>query len=278
MKCNFHTHSTFCDGKNTPEEMVLAAIEKNFDVLGFSGHSLYPKARSWHTPVDKFNEYTAEIRRLSDVYKDKIKIYLGFEADYFPGVTVPSKETYKEFAPDYLIGSVHYLVSDKGFFSVDNSVEKVRENLIIYYGAPDKGIESVDGKKVVLDYFDAQRQMLRKGDFEILGHCDLIRLRNTVLKYFDTNETWYRDELKAVAKEAARAGVIAEINTGAVARKLMDTFYPSQEFLQILHDAGVPVCINSDAHIKENLDSYFEEAWQAAQKAGYKELIYPVKL
>ena len=36
-KANFHTHSKFCDGKNTAEEMVLAAIDKGFTVLGFYG-------------------------------------------------------------------------------------------------------------------------------------------------------------------------------------------------------------------------------------------------
>ena len=34
-----HTHSILCDGKDTLEEMVLTAIEKGFDSIGFSGHS-----------------------------------------------------------------------------------------------------------------------------------------------------------------------------------------------------------------------------------------------
>lgn len=37
MLANFHTHTIFCDGKNTPEEIVLAEIEKRFSALGFSG-------------------------------------------------------------------------------------------------------------------------------------------------------------------------------------------------------------------------------------------------
>ena len=28
IRSNFHTHTTYCDGKNTAEEMVLAAIDK----------------------------------------------------------------------------------------------------------------------------------------------------------------------------------------------------------------------------------------------------------
>ncbi|MDP4119064.1 MAG: PHP domain-containing protein, partial [Bacillota bacterium] len=39
MKTNFHTHTVFCDGNDTVEELVRAAEEKGFDALGFSGHS-----------------------------------------------------------------------------------------------------------------------------------------------------------------------------------------------------------------------------------------------
>ena len=39
MKQNLHTHSIFCDGKDTIEEMTLEAISKGFDILGFSGHT-----------------------------------------------------------------------------------------------------------------------------------------------------------------------------------------------------------------------------------------------
>ena len=39
IKENFHTHTQFCDGKSTAEEMLLSAIDKGFSALGFSGHS-----------------------------------------------------------------------------------------------------------------------------------------------------------------------------------------------------------------------------------------------
>ena len=31
MLTNYHTHTTFCDGQSTVEEVVLTAIEKGFD-------------------------------------------------------------------------------------------------------------------------------------------------------------------------------------------------------------------------------------------------------
>ena len=39
IKANFHTHSTFSDGANTPEEMVQTAISLGMTALGFSDHS-----------------------------------------------------------------------------------------------------------------------------------------------------------------------------------------------------------------------------------------------
>ena len=35
IKQNLHTHSIYCDGNNTIEEMALEAIQKGFTVLGF---------------------------------------------------------------------------------------------------------------------------------------------------------------------------------------------------------------------------------------------------
>ena len=40
MSFDLHVHTTFSDGKNTPEEIVLEAIRRGMDTIGFSDHSL----------------------------------------------------------------------------------------------------------------------------------------------------------------------------------------------------------------------------------------------
>lgn len=284
IKANFHTHTQFCDGKNTAEEMVLAAIDKGFTHLGFSSHCMHPLNPEfyrpfddvWHISTDNIKAYTEEIRRLKGKYADKLQIFLGFEADFFDsqeyGTAIPDKNTYSVYSPDYLIGAVHFVVTDKGFYTVDHHAEVIKENLIRLYSKADG---SIDGKKAVCDYFEAEREMLKKGNFDILAHPDLLRKRNGELKIFDEGEIWYKDELKATAKAIAAAGVITEINTGAIARGAMDDTYPSQQFLELLYEAGVPVCINSDAHTTDGLDCAFERAANLAKKTGYTELIYP---
>ena len=39
---DLHIHTTFCDGKNSAEEMVLAAIDRGLKTIGFSSHSYLP--------------------------------------------------------------------------------------------------------------------------------------------------------------------------------------------------------------------------------------------
>ena len=285
-KINLHTHSTFSDGKNTAEEHVLAAIEKGFTVLGFSEHSMHPLDPAFYSAVDniwhmlpaRFSEYVATIKELKEKYADRIKILIGFEADYFVrdeiGLAAPDKNAYSEYSPDYLIGSVHFINTPGGYFTVDNKAEEVKKAIDMFYT---DASGKVNGKALVCDYFNAERNMLKAGKFEIMGHPDLIRLRNGALNYFDENESWFKEELKLTAKAAASAGVIAEINTGAIARGLMNDIYPCKQFLDYLYECGVPVCINSDAHKAEFLDASFDFAAQCAKKAGYDELSYPVQ-
>lgn len=266
MKTNYHTHTTFCDGNNSPREMILAALEKRFDILGFSSHSAYPHASDWHMAALSHQKYFEETRALAKEFSGQIKIYSGLEADYIPSISCDFEWQFKKFSPDYLIGSVHYLTNKRGFFTVDDTAENVAEGLARLYDG--------DGKKAVCEYFYLQREMLNTQRFLILGHPDVIRKRNGSLKFFDEGESWYRREIKATAKAAARAGVVVEINTGGIARKALDDVYPSAEFLECFFKAGVPVTFSSDAHTANCLDYAFDRAELAAIRAGYTEAAY----
>ena len=266
IKANYHTHTQFCDGKGTPLEILEEAVKKGFDIIGFSSHSAWPFADSWHIAPREFQDYIESVMNAKKAFEGKIKVLLGFEAEYIPGITKPSFSDYRELKPDYLIGSVHYVGTEDGIFGIDDKTEIVQEGIEKFFNG--------DGKKCVQEYFYLERKMLKKGDFTILGHPDLVRKRNGTLHFFEENADWYIEELKQTAESAKKAGIIAEINTGAIARKAMDDVYPSGTFLSILHDKGVPVIISSDAHSKENLDSEFERAYAAARKAGYSETAY----
>ncbi len=265
---NLHTHTVFCDGKASAEEMVQAAMQEQLLVLGFSAHSMYPFSSDWHLEVRAHESYCAEIRRLQLAYADKIRILLGFEADYVPGLCIPRFDCYERFAPDYLIGSVHYIGNEKGIFTVDNTAEELVSGIRRCYN------DNV--KEAVCDYFAREREMLNRGDFTILGHPDLMRKLNVKLHLFDETDSWYRRAVDETAQAIAKAGVIAEINTGGMVRAGVPTPYPSSYFLSKLHELNVPITISSDAHSPEYIVAQFDVARQYAKAAGYTEYAVPL--
>ena len=264
-KANLHTHSIYCDGNNTPEEIIKTAIEKEFTTLGFSSHSLYPFAEDWHISPQNFEKYINEIRFLQEKYKNEIEIFCGFEVDYLPPISYPQKNIYKKFNPDYIIGSVHYITGKNGVASVDSSAQSVLQGIELYFQG--------NAKKATQTYFATQREMLQTGSFDIIGHIDVIRKRNDILKLFDENSSWYKAEIKKTAKEIAKSGVIVEVNTGGIARKALNDVYPSEYFLKQLNKLDVPIMINSDAHDSKDLDCAFDIAKEKIQKAGYTEIV-----
>ena len=70
---NFHTHTTYCDGKNTAEEMILAAINQGFTALGFSGHSHTSIDPSYCMTTDETRRYIDELKALREKYRKKVK-------------------------------------------------------------------------------------------------------------------------------------------------------------------------------------------------------------
>jgi histidinol-phosphatase (PHP family) len=71
---------------------------------------------------------------------------------------------------------------------------------------------------------------------------------------------------------AAEKNVAIEINTAGL-RKPVGELYPSQEFLEMAHAAGIPLLINSDAHSPLEVGANFPEAVALAKEAGYKQTL-----
>ena len=161
-KFNFHTHTEFCDGKSTAEEMVLSSIQKGMTRLGFSGHSETPFDPDYCMNQESELKYRDEIFRLKEKYKDKIEIFCGIEQDYFSKVPA--------FEYDYIIGSVHYVKKDGKFYSADRSREGFINDIQ----------EDFDGDYYAYaeEYFELLKSVLEKTKGNIIGHFDLVTKYN----------------------------------------------------------------------------------------------------
>lgn len=264
---SYHVHTNYCDGANTPEEMIRAAIAAGMTDVALTAHAAWPFASEWHLPVSRYVEYLEDVRRLAAAYRGRIRVLAGFEADYLRGITAPDSSVYGSFAPDVIVGSVHY-VPGKGPtpWAVDAPADLVARGIDEAFGG--------DGKKAVQAYWGAVREMVSSYSFDIVGHLDVIRKRNGTLRFFDEETSWYRRELAETAKAIARAGKIVELNTGGIARKAIDGVYPSDELLSLLRRHDVRVTISSDAHGVADIACAYDKARQAARVAGFTGLSY----
>lgn len=248
---NFHTHTTWCDGKDTPEAMIEAAIAKGFATLGFSSHMARPMEDPCVVPERNLVPYANEIRALAAKYAGRIAIRLGGEADYIPGTTAPEKSRYADLGLEYLIGSIHYVVADDMTpVPVDHTPELLAEGIRKHFGG------SVE--RYIRTYFRQEREMVAKFDFDVVGHPDLVRKFNVKAPYFDENASWYREEVEKTAAAIADSGKIVEVNTGAISRGWLEDAYPSACFRALLREKGVKFLLSSDAHAAAGLDCAFD--------------------
>lgn len=256
MTSNFHTHSTWCDGCATPEEMIQGALACGFQKLGFSSHARLPGSEKGTLSCTSAPRYAAEIRALARTYAAQIKIYLGVEADYIPGETTPEYARYAFLKPDYIIGSVHYVrASDGVCVCVDDSPENLARGIQKHFAG--------DAVAYVKAYYQAVRTMVASYDFDIIGHLDLVRKFNVRHPLFDEASSWYQEEVAHTVEVVAGSGKIVEVNTGAIARGWLSDAYPAEHFRARLRARGVRFMLNSDAHTVEGFACAFDRYAQA---------------
>lgn len=251
---NFHTHTTYCDGENTPREMVEGAISRGFHTLGFSGHAYLPLEGYIGMSLSDTPKYMREIRALQQEFAGRIDIFLGLENDALDPVPT--------FGYDYSLSSVHYLPQSGRLYCVDETPEKLRECIADGFGG--------DPYSMAQSYYAEVSRSICMVRPDILGHIDLITKFNEDGAFFNTGDGRYRRAACAAAEIAVRHGVIVEVNTGAMARGYRSAPYPEPFLLRHIYNLGGSIIINSDAHRADMLDYGFEEAARLVYDAGFR--------
>ena len=240
---DLHTHTTYCDGKNTPEEMVLAALDKGLSCIGFSGHGYAPYDLDCCMTREGEAAYREEIAALREKYAGRIRILCGVERDYF--------STEDASAYDYVIGSVHYIEKDGETLCVDNTPEISQAAVDEHFGG--------DWYAFCEAYFKTVSDVARKTKCNIIGHFDLVSKFNEKMHFFDEHHPRYVSAWRAAAGRLLETGVPFEINTGAMSRSWRTTAYPSAEMIDYIRARGGRLVLSSDSHRKQTLCFGFEK-------------------
>lgn len=223
QKFDLHMHTTYCDGKDPAEAMVLSAIDNGLSFAGISGHSFTPHDQCYCMTREGTERYIEEIRTLKQKYADRICLLLGTELDRYADI---------DLSPyDYWIGSVHYVFSEEGKRKRDEILARHSggaargasaaetaasddelEALVKYtdWSPVDDGPEDLqrfalgenyqsadpaEKKASLMDvaelYFDTVGEIVAATDCDIIGHFDLITKFNEPAEIYDTSDARY---------------------------------------------------------------------------------------
>ncbi len=258
---NFHSHTQFCDGKASMEEMAAAALGQGMEHYGFSPHSPIICPSGANMKADDLQAYFDEAARLRDLYGDKLEVYTGMEIDWLDADFGPHIDFFQKMPLDYSIGSVHFLRNREGeWVDIDGRPER----FLRYLDEKFRG----DLRGVVERYFEQELYMIERGGFTILGHCDKISRNASARDPQIESYGWYQALLADVVEACASRKLPVEINTRRAESE--DRYFPRESVWRSLADRNVPLIVNSDAHEPEGISSGREKAFAALRRLDIK--------
>lgn len=263
QRFSYHTHTNIFgfDGKNTAEEMIQRAEEIGFEEIGISNHliyhpNLYDKDNMFFTDISKAEKTAAaiveSIRKAAE--KSKIKVYAGFEVDFFPSAKwcADFERIRKAAGADYYIGSTHML-RDKD--------EKNIHNMYHYYYKYEQRFKDDVLKEYLSNYWLNIAEAVKSGYFNFIAHLDVYR----IFRLFD--HLCFDKEIDNLIDTFGKYKTPFELNTSGWTK--YGTQHPDDSFLIRLRDKNVPIVISDDAHSTSMLAQHFAKAEQLLQDLNY---------
>lgn len=237
----YHTHTIRCGhAVGSDEDFVKAAIECGIRELGFSDHVFIPglnqpQIRGSYNQLD---EYVESIRYLKNKYKDKINIYVGFEAEYSKFFVKYYKKLLKSGKIDYLICGQHFL------FDKPNEA-------IFLHTLPIKTVTKRVTKELI--------RAIKSGLFKYIAHPDHF------LGFASQYEPFFDEAIAKICKCAKKYDVPLEINLHGIFNRThygnTPFKYPCDFFFKKAVEVGCKIIIGYDAHNPDEfINSYIKDA------------------
>jgi len=166
--------------------------------------------------VSETEAYVKELAALREEYRDRIRILIGYEAEYYPKDFQAMLNNICSYECDYLILGQHYTCNEyDGNYAGRQTEDK--EILIRYV---EQVIEALDTKK-----------------FSCLAHPDLI--------HYCGDDSFYCLQMRRICKHAKELGIPLEINLLGLEE---GRHYPRDLFWPLAAEEGNAVILGCDAH------------------------------
>ena len=222
---NYHTHTKRCrHARGEDREYVENAIKTGIKELGFSDHAPYVFDGNYDSGyrmfLDQAEEYKNSVLSLKEEFKNDIKIYYGFELEYYKDTFKRELNYLKSFDYDYLILGQHFVGGEP-------------------YGTY---IAYIHEDREFIQYVDECIEALSTGEFKYLAHPDIAD---------------YKFTPSLVEKEYTRLLEFCKENDYPVEINVLglqtNRWYPNRKFFELAEKVGTKVIVGFDAHTPESI-------------------------
>ena len=163
MIANYHTHTPRCHHAGGSErEYIENAIKAGFCELGFADHAPMPFDDGYISGIrmslDDTEDYVNTLLDLRREYEKDIKIFIGFEAEYYPRYFERFLDFLSQYPIDYLIMGQHYCGNEHDHYPHNASTTESVEHLKKYVDQVIEGLSTGCRKRSVA--LDCQKRRL----------------------------------------------------------------------------------------------------------------------
>ncbi len=227
MTANYHTHTWRCNhAVGTEEGYVGAAINAGMKILGFSDHTPYLFPGDYYSNFrmkpDQLAGYAETVLDLREKYADQIEIHLGVECEFYPKHFADTLSFLRDHQVEYLILGQHFIGNE--YDSIYSGRTTTRE-------------------EDLRSYCHQSMEAMNTGLFTYFAHPDL--------HHFQGNVRFYREQVRALCREAKSCGMPLELNLLGIRE---DKWYPNPLFWEVAGEENCQVIIGCDAHAESALD------------------------
>lgn len=241
---DYHLHSTVSyDGRNTPMEMIQAAVRAGLKEICFTDHLDYQRGSSREEYAYSTEDYRKAYENLG---LPGLTIRCGAEIGMTCWNKAEVQKDISDYPYDFVIGSVHFI-----------------DDIDIYYPEFWEGRDFIATERI---YFEEILRCIQlHDDFDVLGHLTYISKCKghpspRIIPLKDHRELFAEIMKALIAKDKG-----IEINTSGVDR--CGDYLPGREYMELFRDLGGKIItVGSDAHDAYRVGQYTSEGIAMAKE------------
>ena len=226
------------------------AIARSIREIAFTDHADFGP----EDPPDYFRpgEFLADIKDCRARYGDRLTIRAGVEMSEPHIFAQGAQQVLAAGEFDFVLGSAHYGDGLQAAWKAEYFEQPLRQAYEAYF------LQVVG--------------MAAEGDFDVLGHLDMIKRDARAFgKVYDGPEP-YADMIRAALRSIVERGKGIEINTSPLRKGQLEPC-PSLQVLQWYRELGGEILtFGSDAHYPEHVGADWEVALEMIRATGFKRL------